>query len=111
MNKALILTGKVGNKESYQLLIPPNYLSATFDRSSERRTFYDNTADDFVNMIIHQHSSLNLIMVNGIRVNPETGGHEKVQRLEDDLVHQFEVVMVKKIQERKISYITSPGRN
>jgi hypothetical protein len=83
MDKTLLLAGKVGNQESYQLMINRDYISATYDGSAERIPFYKKVSDTFVERILAEHFPLEVWVFNGLRINPKTGSHEKLPKLED----------------------------
>lgn len=111
MEKALILTGKVDDNESYQLLVGCSYISGVYDHCKERDEFYDELSDTFVGRILQEGSSLELGVFNGLRINPETGKNEKIQKLEDIFVGQFSQLVCEKLKHSPIQTLPACIRN
>lgn len=113
MDRALLLVGRLpeGNKESYQLMINCSYISSVYDGSSERIPFYENVSAIFIERILKEKSHLEVGVFNGLRINPQTGSHEKLPKLEDALVSQFSERVCKKLKQSPIGTIPVPSRN
>jgi hypothetical protein len=97
-----------GTQESYQLMIGCNYVYSIYDGSNERIPFYDKISDDFVEIILEENSSLEVGVFNGLRINPKTGSHERLPKLEEDLASQFSEMVCKKLRQSPIVTIPIP---
>jgi|SRR3989338_2111768 len=115
MERALLLVGKVeteeGSRESYQLLIGPNYIHTTYDGASDRRAFYDKTSNAFVERIIEESRPLELGIFNGLRINPETGSNERLQQLEKEIAAQLLDMVCSKLKRSPVMTISAASRN
>lgn len=112
MDRAIIMIGREGKVESYQLLIDCNYISTSYDGSSERELFFDDLSDNFVRRLLEEsHRKLVIGTFNGHRINPETGEPETVSKLEDELVAQLgEKIKAKYLRVRPAA-IPAPSGN
>ena len=111
MEKMLILTGRVDNKESYQLLINCNYISGIYDNTEEREKFYDELSNAFVERILQEKLQLELGVFNGLRINPETGRNERIPRLDNLFVNQFAHLVCEKIKQGSVRTLPACIRN
>ena len=116
MDRAFLLTGKVnteqGSQESYQLLIDCNHVSVIYDGSSERILFYKEVSETFVKRILQEHSPfLEVGIVNGIWINPETGNNELLPKLEEILVDQFSEIICDRLKKCPVKTFPASSRN
>jgi len=89
MERAFIFTGKVNGKESYQLLVNLSYVFRTYDGTEERAASYEEISDVFARTILKQHSNLELGIMNGYSINPETIEMKEIPKLEEAYVSQL----------------------
>lgn len=92
----MLLLGKEESEnktlENYQLLIGCNYIGYKYEHNnneSQREEFYDVLSKRFAEKIIDKGSGGLMGVVNGMKINPETKKHEKIQKLERNLAEQF----------------------
>ena len=100
-----MLTGRIDDRESYQLLVGLDYVHSNFDNTFDRAEFYDKVSDAFVKEILQksrEHPMLKLSVINGLRINSETGRNERIAPLEDALVEQFSEIVCKKLKHAPI---------
>jgi hypothetical protein len=92
MERAYIFTGKVGEEETYQLLVNKRYILGSYNPRTdlqERASFYDEISTAFAKVILEEESALELGVMNGYRMNPETLKPEKIPKLEGKYVAQL----------------------
>ena len=113
MEKAILLTGRIDLKqESYQLLINVNYLSYFYDGSIERKLFYNEVSDDFVQRIMaEKRTPLQVGVSNGFRINPKTGTCERLGRLEESLLSQFSKMVYEKLEKHSLMILSPQEEN
>lgn len=114
MEKALLLTGvqqtSEGLIESYQLLLGCNYNSAEYTSTRDRNEFIAEVSEQFATSILEYHHRLELSVLNGLRIDPTTGNHERIDRLEDSVVKYFSQQVCAKLQQRTVT-IPIPSNN
>ena len=111
MERAVILTGKTRGVESYQLMVDCSYISASYDGSSQRETFYEEISTAFVKRILEEAPPLELGVFNGLRINPETEHGERIPKLEEQLVAQFSESVCSKLSQAHIGTMPDSSRN
>lgn len=115
MKKALILTGKEKTTErvveSYQLLIDCSYISTFYEGSGERILFFEELSDTFVRRMLEENSPLEVGVYNGLRINTQTGCHERISKLEEELVGYLSEMISTKLKQSKVGIIPIPSRN
>ena len=111
MDRAIIFVGREGRTEHYQLLIDCDYLSSSYNGSSERELFFEDLSDNFVRRLLEENKMLEIGTFNGHRINPETGEHETVSKLEEGIIAQLgEKIKLKYISVRPAA-IPAPSGN
>jgi hypothetical protein len=110
MERARIFVGREGKIESYQLLADCNYLSASYDGSSDRRSFFEELSRLFIETIINVNRNLEVGTQNGWKMDLKAKKLIRISPLEEEFVAQLGEQIRKESMSKK-QFMPAPSLN